>query len=180
MPRDLPLGNGSLLISFDKSYNLRDIYWPHVGQELHTGGDISHTGVWVDGQFAWLDAPEWQRELIYERETLVTHVTLSHSKLQLHLVFNDVVDFNRPLFLRHVMVTNSANRQRQVRLFFHYQAEGNPWFICSLWLAQYRIAHGTTLDELHSALPLLEPCRIRVDGALVSRKVSQTTESVGS
>jgi GH15 family glucan-1,4-alpha-glucosidase len=124
MPRDLPLGNGSLLINFDKSYNLRDIYWPHVGQELHTAGDISHTGVWVDGQFAWLDAPEWQRELVYERETLVTHVTLSHSRLQLQLVFNDVVDFNRPLFLRHVTVTNAANTQRQVRLFFHYD-----WYI---------------------------------------------------
>jgi GH15 family glucan-1,4-alpha-glucosidase len=58
MPRDLPVGNGSLLLNFDKSYNLRDIYWPHVGQELHTAGDISHTGVWVDGQFAWLDAAE--------------------------------------------------------------------------------------------------------------------------
>src|SRR5579859_3877579 len=66
MPRDLPLGNGKLLLNFDKSYNLRDIYWPHVGQELHTAGDISHTGVWVDGQFAWLDAPEWQREMVYE------------------------------------------------------------------------------------------------------------------
>src|SRR5579884_4264901 len=66
MPRDLPVGNGSLLLNFDKSYNLRDIYWPHVGQELQTAGDISHTGVWVEGQFAWLDAPEWQRDMVYE------------------------------------------------------------------------------------------------------------------
>ncbi|HCI79055.1 MAG TPA: glycoside hydrolase family 15 protein, partial [Ktedonobacter sp.] len=36
------------------------------------------------------------------------------------------------------------------------QAEGNPWFICTLWLAQYRISHANTLDELHQALPLLE------------------------
>jgi GH15 family glucan-1,4-alpha-glucosidase len=134
MPRDLPLGNGRLLVNFDKSYNLRDIYWPHVGQELHTAGDISHTGVWVDRQFAWLNAPEWQRELRYDRETLVTHVTLTHPKLQLQLVFNDVVDFSRPIFLRHVTVTNQANIQRQVRLFFHYdwhiwaEAEGNTVF----------------------------------------------------
>jgi GH15 family glucan-1,4-alpha-glucosidase len=134
MPRDLPLGNGRLLINFDKSYNLRDIYWPHVGQDLHTAGDISHTGVWVDGQFAWLDAPEWQRELVYDRETLVTHVTLTHSKLQLQLVFSDGVDFSRPVFLRHVVVTNQANAPRQVRLFFHYDwhiwedTEGNTVF----------------------------------------------------
>ena len=36
------------------------------------------------------------------------------------------------------------------------QAQGNPWFICTLWLAQYSIAHATTLSELHQALPLLE------------------------
>ncbi len=120
MPRDLPVGNGGLLLNFDKSYNLRDIYWPHVGQELHTGGDISHTGVWVNGQFAWLDAPEWQREMLYEPETLVTHVTLSHPGLQLQLVFSDVVDFNRDIFLRHIIVTNQAVNAREVRLFFHY------------------------------------------------------------
>src|ERR1700686_2453972 len=120
MPRDLPLGNGSLLLNFDKSYNLRDIYWPHVGQELHTAGDISHTGVWVGGRFAWLDSPDWQREMIYEKETLVTYVTLQHVALQLQLVIRDCVDFNRPLFLRQFTVTNQADHPREVRLFFHY------------------------------------------------------------
>jgi glucoamylase len=120
MPRDLPLGNGTLLINFDKNYNLRDIYWPHVGQELHTGGDISHTGIWVNGQFAWLDAPEWQREMLYDHETLVTHVTLEHAGLQLRLIFSDVVDFNKALLIRHIVVTNLANEPCEVRLFFHY------------------------------------------------------------
>jgi GH15 family glucan-1,4-alpha-glucosidase len=145
MPRDLPLGNGKLLLNFDRYYNLRDIYWPHVGQELHTGVDIvdiqeeavppiSRTGVWVDGQFAWLDAPEWQRELLYEKETLVTHVTLIHPTLELQLVFSDVVDFHDDIFLRHVVATNQATDPREVRLFFHYHwhisgdAEGNTVF----------------------------------------------------
>ena len=134
MPRDLPLGNGRLLLNFDKSYNVRDIYWPHVGQELHTAGDISHTGIWVEGRFAWLDSPDWQREMVYEAETLVTHVTLRHPALQLQLVMRDCVDFNRPLFLREVNVTNQADHPREVRLFFHYDwhiwdaAEGNTVF----------------------------------------------------
>ncbi|HEV2582011.1 MAG TPA: glycoside hydrolase family 15 protein, partial [Ktedonobacteraceae bacterium] len=120
MPRDLPVGNGQLLLNFDKSYNLRDIYWPHVGQELHTAGDISHTGVWVEGRFAWLDSPDWQREMLYEPETLVTHVTLQHADLQIKLVVRDCVDFNRPIFLRQFTVTNQAEHPREVRLFFHY------------------------------------------------------------
>ncbi len=120
MPRDLPVGNGHLLVNFDKNYNVRDIYWPHVGQELHTKGDVSHTGVWVAGQFAWLDAPEWQRTMVYEDETLVTQVTLYHPGLRLHLVFSDTVDFEHSVFLRHVVVTNQAEEAREVRLFFHY------------------------------------------------------------
>jgi GH15 family glucan-1,4-alpha-glucosidase len=134
MPRDLPVGNGRMLLNFDKNYNLRDIYWPHVGQQLHTGGDISHTGVWVGGQFAWLDALEWQREMVYDDETLVTRVSMVHPGLQLQLVFNDTVDFNLDIFFRRVTVTNQADRQREVRLFFHYDwhigdsAEGNTVF----------------------------------------------------
>src|SRR5207244_6467000 len=40
------------------------------------------------------------------------------------------------------------------------QAQGNPWFICTLWLAEYRITHATTLDELRSAVPLLDWVRV--------------------
>src|SRR5436305_9294554 len=120
MPRDLPLGNGRLLVNFDRSYNVRDIYWPHVGQELHTNGDVSHTGIWVSGQFAWLDAPEWQRTMEYEDDTLVTHVVLYHPELKIKLIFCDIVDFNQPIFLRHVSVTNLADTPCDVRLFFHY------------------------------------------------------------
>lgn len=50
----------------------------------------------------------------------MTNVTLTHAGLQLQLVFNDVVDFTRAIFLRHVLVKNQANTSRNVRLFFHY------------------------------------------------------------
>jgi GH15 family glucan-1,4-alpha-glucosidase len=38
---------------------------------------------------------------------------------------------------------------------------GNPWFICSCWIAEYVIAQARTLDELHEALPLLDWVRQR-------------------
>ena len=37
MPRDIPVGNGSLLVAFDAKYRLADIYFPHVGHENHSG-----------------------------------------------------------------------------------------------------------------------------------------------
>ena len=50
MPRDLPVGNGSLLVNFDHTGQIRDIYWPHVGQENHTSGRVGRMGVWVDNR----------------------------------------------------------------------------------------------------------------------------------
>ena len=100
MPRDLPLANGHLLVNFDASYNLRDIYWPHVGERSHTQGHVNHTGIWVAGQFAWFDAPDWQRELLYEPNTLVTAVTLTHPALNVTISCTDVVDFDRDIFIR--------------------------------------------------------------------------------
>src|SRR5438270_4139319 len=52
MPRDLPLGNGDFLVTFDSRYQLRDIYYPNVGQENHTVGEPSRFGLWVDGELA--------------------------------------------------------------------------------------------------------------------------------
>jgi GH15 family glucan-1,4-alpha-glucosidase len=120
MPRDLPLGNGTLLVNFDSTYTLRDIYFPHVGQENHTDGHVNHTGIWIDGHFAWLDDPAWERTLVYEPETLVTAITLHHPDLAVTLTFTDAVDFDRPLFVRQIRVTNHAATPREARLFFHY------------------------------------------------------------
>jgi glucoamylase len=118
MPRDIPVGNGSLLINFDQTYQLRDLYWPHVGQENHTAGHPSRFGVWVDGQFRWMDDAGWQRTLDYAHGTLVTQVTLYHPDLALRLVCQDAVDFHEDLYLRQIVVHDEADREREVRLLF--------------------------------------------------------------
>ena len=84
MPRDLPLANGRMLVNFDFNYRVRDVYWPHVGERNQTDGHVNHFGVWVDGEFAWLDDAEWAREMRYEDDTLVTAVTLRHERLNLN------------------------------------------------------------------------------------------------
>jgi len=121
MPRDLPIGNGNLLINFDTDYNIRDIYYPYVGKENHAEGCVSRTGIWVDGNFAWLDGPEWQKEMVYESESLVTHVTATNPAIGLTLTFSDLVDFHRDIFFRRVDITNQRDHSRDVRLFFHYE-----------------------------------------------------------
>ena len=120
MARDLPLSNGNLLINFDRDYNIRDVYYPHVGQDNQTVGDVSFFGVWCDGQFAWIGNPSWEKTLEYDDDTLVTRVTAHSSLMQLEMTLSDAVDFDRDLFVRRVHLRNLASKERQVHLYVHF------------------------------------------------------------
>ncbi|HTP64504.1 MAG TPA: glycoside hydrolase family 15 protein [Geobacteraceae bacterium] len=117
MPRDIPVGNGTLLVCFDRDYAIRDLYFPHVGQENHTGGSRSRCGVWADGRFAWV-GPGWDMDLRYETDTLVSRVRLLHREMGLLLLCRDAVDFHENIFVREVVVENMRPEEREVRLFF--------------------------------------------------------------
>ena len=119
MPRNIPIGNGEMLVAFDDLYRIRDLYWPHVGQPNHTCGHLQRFGVWVDGHFAWVDSSGWTREMAYKRDSLVTEVRLRHERLGLEVVCHDAVDYFSPVFFRRVTVCDLLGRARDVRVFFH-------------------------------------------------------------
>ncbi len=119
MPRDLPVGNGSLLVAFDDKYNLRELFYPHVGQYNHTLGYPSRFGVWVDGTLAWTGDDGWERTLEYEPDTLVTQVRLVNRHLGLILTCHDAVDCNSNTYLRRIDLENLHGGERDVRLFWH-------------------------------------------------------------
>ncbi|HEY3347738.1 MAG TPA: glycoside hydrolase family 15 protein, partial [Nitrospirota bacterium] len=122
MPRDIPVGNGSLLVAFGKDYLIREFYFPHVGEENHTGESPFRMGVWVDGQFGWL--PDgWRTRLDYLDDSLVTNVELSNENLKLKITVNDLVDFYENIFLRKLTVENLSDKSREVRLFFCHEFE---------------------------------------------------------
>jgi glucoamylase len=64
MPRDIPVGNGSLLITHDQDECLRDIYYPSIGKENHTDVHGIRPGLWADGEFAWVNRG-WNPNLGY-------------------------------------------------------------------------------------------------------------------
>src|SRR5439155_2846241 len=97
--RDIPVGNGNFLVNFDDKYQIRDIYFPHVGQENHTEGFPFRFGVWADGQFSWVFTDDWNRELRYLPESLVTNVTLTNKKMGVTLTCNDTVASHDTIFL---------------------------------------------------------------------------------
>lgn len=118
MPRDIPVSNGHLLVTFDKDYFIRDIYYPFVGQEDHSEGHPFRFGIWVDGAFAWVD--RMRPSLGYLPDTMVTDVQMRSDELQVVLHCNDAVDFEHPIYIRKITINNLADKAREVRLFFHH------------------------------------------------------------
>jgi len=118
--RDIPVGNGNLLVNFDNKYQIRDIYFPHVGQENHTEGFPFRFGVWADGEFSWVFSDDWERELRYQSETLVTDVTLLNRSLGIRLVCNDTVASHDNVFFRRIRVENLSDSSRTFRVFLHH------------------------------------------------------------
>ncbi len=119
MPRDIPVGNGSMLVTFDREYQMRDIYFPYVGKENHTIGHPCRMGVWVDDQFGWM-GPEWQKTLKYKEDTLVTDVKARNDRLKIELQMYDVVDFHMNIYVKEIIVRNLDGRDREIRLFFNH------------------------------------------------------------
>jgi len=125
MPRDIPVGNGRMLVTFDGQYQIRDIYFPHVGQENHAGAGPCRFGVYADvpgrpkSRLFWTSDDGWTIQQRYLRDTLATSVALEHRELRLSLYCNDVVDFHRPVMVRKIKVKNLMPKDRQVRIMHH-------------------------------------------------------------
>jgi len=123
VPRSIVIGNGNVLVGFDSTYTVRDLYYPRVGDSNQTMGNECRTGFFIDGKFAWLDDPAWDRDLRYAEDSLVSNVTLKHPRLGITVTFEDFVDMARNWFVRIVEVV-SPSGFNVGRVFFHYD-----WFI---------------------------------------------------
>lgn len=117
MPRDIPVGNGRLLVAFDKAGLIRDFYFPHVGLENHASDAPFRIGVMVDGRFSWL--PDgWEVSRDYLDDSLVTDVRYTSRELGVTITSNDLVDFHEDVYLKRVTVSNTTGHPIEVRLFF--------------------------------------------------------------
>ena len=120
MPRTLPIANGSLHVSFDYQYRVRDIYHEHLGLNNQTGGVPWRLGVWIDGQISWIQDDGWERKLCYEaHDSPVTEAVLTNRELQIEITVNDAIAPDDDVFVRKFRITNQAENERDVRLFLN-------------------------------------------------------------
>ncbi|MBX7055017.1 MAG: glycoside hydrolase family 15 protein [Pyrinomonadaceae bacterium] len=118
--RDIPVGNGSLLVNFDDKYQIRDIYFPHVGQENHTEGFPCRFGIWADSVFSWIFADGWDRTLRFVKDALVTDVTLRNDDIGIEIECRDAVADAENVLVRRVEVRDLTGSPREVRVYLHH------------------------------------------------------------
>jgi len=126
MPRDIPIGNGRILIAFDRDYLLREFCFPHVGEENHMKGRPFRLGAWVDGSFSWIPNG-WEVSTNYLDDTLATNVSLSNDRLKIRITANDIVDFHEDIYVRKLSVENTSDRTADIRIFIaqDFRISGN-------------------------------------------------------
>src|SRR5580698_9494971 len=94
MGRPVILGNGSLTVGLDETGLVHDFYYPYVGLDnLTTARSLPHKiGIWVDGNFSWLDSADWNTTVDFQSDVLVSRVNMKSERMQLELTFRDFVD----------------------------------------------------------------------------------------
>lgn len=121
MARPVMLGNGQLTVGLNEHGLVHDFYYPYVGLDnLTTARSVHHKiGVWVDGQFSWVGDEPWQVNVDFENDALVSSITLNHPELQVQLQLQDFVDYQVNAFVRHIVIVNMSDREREIRVFMH-------------------------------------------------------------
>ena len=102
MARSMVLGNGNTLVCLDKFGQVRDFYFPYVGQENHVGPNQVHKiGVFVDGKMNWIDNGEWSIDLKYKRNSMVCQMEALNEKAKISIESSDIVYNEKNIFLRN-------------------------------------------------------------------------------
>ncbi|MEM6997915.1 MAG: glycoside hydrolase family 15 protein [Patescibacteria group bacterium] len=115
------LGNGQMCVGLNMNGLVDDFYYPYVGQEnLSSERIIQHKiGVFVDGEFSWLNDGSWKTKIDYEKDALIGITKYSNDDLGVELDIRSVVDTEHTAFLRLIHVTNSSASAREIRVFLH-------------------------------------------------------------
>jgi glucoamylase len=72
MTRYIALGNGSLLVNIDQKLQVRDFFYPHVGEENHLLKHSHKIGIFTDKKISWVNGKGWKRRVAYKQNTLVS------------------------------------------------------------------------------------------------------------
>lgn len=121
MGRPAMLGNGSLTVGIGSYGLVHDFYYPYVGLDnLTNARSMRHKiGVWVDGQFSWMDDGTWRIDIDFDSNALITNIVAKHPTSGVELTFTDFVDHEINAFCRRISVANTSDQYHDIRVFTH-------------------------------------------------------------
>lgn len=125
MSRAVTIGNGSMLVGMDARGQVRDLYFPFVGEANHVSGAsgnyVHRIGVFVDGTMSWLDDDGWNVTCGCDTDSPIGSLFAEHKKLGVTLTSHDAVHNEENVLLRHFILTNQRAEQRVIKLMLAQQ-----------------------------------------------------------
>lgn len=125
MARAVTLGNGNILVGLDSRGQVRDFYFPFVGEANHVSGAsgsyMHRIGVFVDGEMSWLENHEWKISIGCEAGLCQGTFFAENERLGVTLSSSDVVHNEQNVFIRHFTITNKRADKREIKLFLAQQ-----------------------------------------------------------
>ena len=125
MARSVTIGNGNMLVGLDARGQVRDMYFPFVGEANHVSGAsgnfVHRIGVYVDEQISWLDDPSWRVHCGLEEETCIGSFFAENQMLGITIASRDAVHNEKNIFLRHFTLHNHQAKPRTIKLFLAQQ-----------------------------------------------------------
>lgn len=110
-----------MLVGLNKHGLVHDFYYPYVGLDnlTTTRSERHKIGIWVDGDFSWVNDGTWEMKVDFEEGALISSITMKSHKLGIELQLQDFVDSGMNAFCRHIKVINRLERARDARIFMH-------------------------------------------------------------
>jgi len=143
MPKSLAVGNGNILVCLDENAQVRDFFFPHVGEENHLGGHRKHRiGAWIDGDLRWFSDESWSISVNCMTTSLVGDITAYNDELGISIHLKDVVYNEKNVFVRNVSVTNMNDTEKTIKIFFNQEFE----------LYESHTAHTAYYDPFQGAI----------------------------
>lgn len=125
MSRAVTIGNGNILVGFDNRGQVRDFYYPFVGEANHVSGAsgsyVHRIGVFVDGVMSWIDGEGWTVTMSNKQGTCAGMFFAENPSLGVTLSSTDIVHNEKNILLRHFVVHNLRDEERTIKLFFAQQ-----------------------------------------------------------
>ncbi|HJH29641.1 MAG TPA: glycoside hydrolase family 15 protein [Methanosarcinaceae archaeon] len=110
-------------MNIDENASIRDMYYPHVGDENHVNGCHCRVGIVVEKKnlgIVSLLGDDWVHKLGYKKDTLVTDSYFRNDRLDIDLQFNECVHPFENVFIRKISITNTDTKDIDLKLLLSH------------------------------------------------------------